>query len=117
MRKIIGAVFVSLDGVMQAPGAPDEDRSGGFELGGWLPPFWDEESAEGLDKLFAKPFDLLLGRRRYDIFAAYWPFVTGQAKEMGRKFDQAHKYVMTRSRRSVDWQDSSRLDSISAIAE
>ncbi|WP_114950936.1 dihydrofolate reductase family protein [Sphingosinicella terrae] len=117
MRKIIGAVFVSLDGVMQAPGGPDEDRSGGFELGGWLAPFWDEESDAGLGNLFASPFDLLLGRRTYDIFAAYWPYVTGEAKTIGEQFDRARKYVVTGSDRPLDWQNSHRLAGIDAIAE
>jgi len=63
MRKIIGAVFVSLDGVIQAPGGPDEDRTGDFKLGGWLPKFGDEQIGEQVDKLFTPPFDLLLGRR------------------------------------------------------
>ena len=82
MRKIIGAVFVSLDGVMQAPGGPDEDTSGGFRLGGWLAPLFDETSGEAVDNLFKEPFDLLLGRRTYDIFAAYWPYATGESKPM-----------------------------------
>jgi dihydrofolate reductase len=116
MRKIIGAVFVSLDGVMQAPGAPDEDRSEGFTLGGWLPQFWDTESEEGLEKLFTPPFDLLLGRRTYDIFAAYWPYVTGEAKAMGEKFDRAGKYVVTGSNKPLDWQNSHRLSDIDAVA-
>ena len=73
-RKIIGAAFVSLDGVMQAPGAPDEDRSNGFAHGGWLAPVVDEAIGQEIDKLFAGPFALLLGRRTYDIFASYWPF-------------------------------------------
>ena len=96
MRKIIGAVFVSLDGVMQAPGHPDEDRSGGFALGGWLPQFFDEAVGRRIDALFGGNFDLLLGRRTYDIFAAYWPFVEGEAKALGGKFDRAAKYVVTR---------------------
>ena len=74
MRKLTGAAFLSLDGVMQAPGGPDEDRSDGFELGGWLAGVYDEEFGEELDRLFSGSFDLLLGRRTYDIFAAYWPY-------------------------------------------
>lgn len=116
MRKIIGAVFVSLDGVMQAPGAPEEDRSGGFDLGGWLAPFWDEETGAGLDRLFETPFDLLLGRRTYDIFAAYWPYVTGEAKAIGDAFDRANKYVVTGGDRPLDWQNSYRLAGIDAVA-
>src|SRR5687767_16035456 len=95
MRKMFGAVFVSLDGVMQAPGGPDEDRSGGFELGGWLFHFFDDASGEQIDKLFTPPFDLLLGRRTYDIFAAYWPYAEGDEESIGRRFDRAAKYVVT----------------------
>ena len=116
MRRIIGAVFVSLDGVMQAPGAPEEDRSGGFNLGGWLAPFWDEETGAGLDRLFATPFDLLLGRRTWDIFAAYWPYVTGEAKAIGDAFDRANKYVVTGSDEPLGWQNSHRLADLDAVA-
>lgn len=84
MRKIVGAVFVSLDGVMQAPGGPDEDSTGGFELGGWLAPFFDEAVGEQIDTLFTPPFDLLLGRRTYDIFAAFWPYDTGTQRRRTR---------------------------------
>ena len=117
MRKIIGSVFVSLDGVMQAPGAPDEDRTGDFKLGGWLPQFYDDAVGEQVDKLFTPPFDLLLGRRTYDIFAAYWPFVTGEGKSLGERFDRAAKYVVTGGDQRLDWQNSHRLESIDAIAE
>lgn len=116
MRRIIGAAFVSLDGVIQAPGDPDEDRSGGFRLGGWLHQFFDEEVGERVDRLFAPPFDLLLGRRTYDIFAAYWPFNAAEAGGIGERFDRASKYVVTRSGRSLDWQNSHRLDGVAAIA-
>ena len=78
MRKIIGATFVSLDGVMQAPGGPTEDPTGGFEHGGWLAPYFDAEAGEAIDRLFKEPFDLLLGRRTYDIFSAYWPYAEGE---------------------------------------
>ena len=75
MRKIIIGAFVSLDGVMQGPGGPEEDRSGGFEHGGWVTQFWDDDLTEAMNATFAQEFDLLLGRRTYDIFAAHWPFV------------------------------------------
>jgi dihydrofolate reductase len=117
MRKVIGAVFVSLDGVMQAPGDPNEDTTGDFRLGGWLPQFWDEQGGEHVDKLFTPPFDLLLGRRTYDIFAAVWPYVTGEWKSMGERFDRAAKYVVTAGDQRLDWQNSHRLESIDAIAE
>jgi dihydrofolate reductase len=95
MRKIIGAAFVSLDGVIQAPGAPNEDPTGGFEHGGWLFDYFDEAVGKRVGALFTEPFDLLLGRRTYDIFAAYWPFAKGENKALGESFDRAAKYVVT----------------------
>lgn len=117
MRRIIGAAFVSLDGVIQAPGGPEEDRSGGFELGGWLARFFDEEVGERIDALFAPPFGLLLGRRTYDIFAAYWPYNADEPDGIGERFDRASKYVLTASGRSLDWVNSHRLESLDALAE
>lgn len=117
MRKIIGAVFVSLDGVIQAPGHPDEDRSGDFRLGGWLAQFFDEAVGERVDRLFTPPFDLLLGRRTYDIFAAFWPYNAAEPNGIGERFGRAAKYVLTRSDRSLDWENSHRLESLDAIAE
>ncbi|HEX8364619.1 MAG TPA: dihydrofolate reductase family protein [Allosphingosinicella sp.] len=117
MRKVIGAAFVSLDGVMQAPGGPEEDRSGGFELGGWLFEYFDESAGKWIDALFSGDFDLLLGRRTYDIFAAYWPFVDGDEAALGARFDRAAKYVLTRGEQPLDWQNSHRLPGIEALAE
>ena len=114
MRRLTGAVFQSLDGVMQAPGAPDEDRSGGFEFGGWLAGHYDEEFGEELDRLFSGSFDLLLGRRTYDIFAAYWPY--NQDNPVGAKFQTAGKYVLTHSDQPLEWDNSQRVDSIDALA-
>jgi dihydrofolate reductase len=117
MRRIIGACFVSLDGVMQAPGGPEEDPSGGFELGGWLAPFFDEAVGEQVDKLFTAPFDLLLGRRTYDIFAAFWPYNASEPDGIGQKFDRASKFVMTRSDQPLEWQNSRTVESLDALAE
>jgi dihydrofolate reductase len=117
MRSIIGAVFVSLDGVMQAPGGPDEDTTGGFKLGGWLARFFDEAVGERIDTLFTPPFDLLLGRRTYDIFAAFWPYNADEAGGIGERFDNASKYVVTGSGQSLDWQNSHRLGGLADIAE
>ena len=116
MRRIIGAVFVSRVGVMQAPGGPDEDTTGDFKLGGWLPQFFDDAVGEQIDKLFTPPFGLLLGRRTYDIFAAYWPYATGEAKALGEHFDHAGKYVVTGGRQRLDWMNSHRLENIDAVA-
>jgi dihydrofolate reductase len=117
MRKVIGAAFVSLDGVMQAPGGPDEDPTGGFGLGGWLFDYFDEAVGRRVDSLFASDFDLLLGRRTYDIFAAHWPFVEGDDTELGARFDRAAKYVVTRGDQPLDWQNSHRLASLDSLAE
>src|SRR3712207_3124370 len=87
MRKILGAAFVSLDGVMQAPGGPTEDPSGGFGHGGWLPQFFDEGVGSAIDAFFAGEYDLLLGRRTYEIFAAYWPYVGGDETGIGDVFE------------------------------
>lgn len=118
MRRIIGAAFTSLDGVIQAPGGPTEDPSGGFDLGGWLAGYFDEEVGKAIDALFGGPFDLLLGRRTYDIFAAYWPFVDEEEENgIGARFDRAAKYVVTRGGQSLDWENSHRVASLDALAE
>ena len=117
MRTIIGAAFMSLDGVIQAPGGPEEDPTGGFDLGGWLFSYFDEGVGERLDALFTEPFDLLLGRRTYDIFAAYWPFVEGEDKALGASFDRASKYVFTRGDQALEWQNSHRVPGVDALAE
>ena len=117
MRKVIGAAFVSLDGVIQAPGGPEEDPTGGFELGGWLYDYFDEAVGRKIDALFGGDFDLLLGRRTYDIFAAHWPYVEGEDKDLGARFDRAAKYVVTRGDRPLEWRNSHRLTSLDALAD
>lgn len=117
MRRIIGAAFVSLDGVMQAPGGPEEDPTGGFKLGGWLASYFDPAVGAQIEKLFGAPFDLLLGRRTYDIFAAFWPFAEGDDKAIGDRFDAAAKYVVTRGDQPLGWQNSHRLNNLDALAE
>ena len=117
MRKIVGAAFVSLDGVMQAPGGPTEDPTGSFEYGGWLSPMFDPAVGETIGALFERPFDLLLGRRTYDIFAAFWPYNAEEPGGIGERFDRASKYVVTRGSESLDWQNSHRLESVDAIAD
>src|SRR5437667_444211 len=74
MRKIIVGAQVSMDGVMQAPGGPTEDPTKGFKFGGWAMPYFDQPAGEEIDRVFKETFDLLLGRRTYEIFAAYWPY-------------------------------------------
>lgn len=116
MRKLVGAVFQSLDGVMQAPGGPSEDWTGSFRFGGWIPPFSDEKTGEAVMRLFAQPFDLLLGRKTYEIFAAYWPYVDAD-NPIGGPFDRAAKYVVTRGDDPLEWQNSHRVGSIEDVAE
>jgi len=115
-RKITGAAFLSLDGVMQAPGGPTEDPTGGFEEGGWVFKLWDEGIEETLGSLFSGDYDLLLGRRTYDIFAAYWPYAEGDEKPMGEAFDRANKYVLTRGNQPLEWQNSHRLAGVEDVA-
>ncbi len=109
MRKIIVGAFTSLDGVMQAPGGPDEDPTGGFGHGGWAFPFFDEDMGKAVDEIFSEPFDLLLGRKTYDIFAAHWPYA-GADDPIGSLFDRITKYVATRDPgMALDWQNSRTL--------
>ena len=106
MRKLTGAVFVSLDGVMQAPGGPEEDPSGGFQFGGWVQPFWDPDMGP-FEKLIMADYDLLLGKRTYDIFSAYWPY--NQDDPIGAKFQRINKYVVTHSDDPLTWDNSEKL--------
>ena len=114
-RRIIGGAFLSLDGVMQAPGGPEEDPTGGFEHGGWLTGFFDEGLGNQVDTLFGQPFDLLLGRRTYDIFAAHWPFQPAE-DPISALFARAAKYVLTRSYEPLGWAGSHRLTDMDALA-
>jgi dihydrofolate reductase len=114
MRKLTGAVFVSLDGVMQAPGGPEEDPSGAFRFGGWVQPFWDENMGP-FEQIIMGDYDLLLGKRTYDIFAAFWPY--NQDDPIGAKFQRINKYVLTHSERPLEWDNSHRLASVDAVAE
>jgi dihydrofolate reductase len=110
MRKITAATFVSLDGVMQAPGGPEEDPTGGFKFGGWTFPYFDEALGTSMGEIFEKPFDLLLGRKTYDIFAAYWPqYKGGPDAPIAEAFNKVTKYVASRSKRKFDWNNSQWL--------
>ena len=115
MRKLTGAVFLSLDGVMQAPGGPKEDPSGGFRFGGWTFPFFDESAHAPMGKFLIEPeYDLLLGKRTYDIFAAYWPY--NQEDPIGAKFQRINKYVLTHSGEDLTWDNSEKLSGDAAEA-
>jgi dihydrofolate reductase len=109
MRRIIGATFVSLDGVMQGPGGPTEDPTGGFQLSGWLPPVGDEAIDQKIGEIFGRPFDLLLGRRTYEIFAAYWPYANDQMKDIRDPFNACTKYVVTHRDQALEWENSRRV--------
>ncbi len=102
MRKIIVLSFISLDGVMQAPGGPQEDTSGGFQYGGWTVPYFDEFSGNAMGEQMRQPFELLLGRKTYDIFAAYWP----QHESTWPGVNAVKKYVASRSQRKLEWSNS-----------
>lgn len=106
MRKIIVNSFVTLDGVIQAPGGPEEDSAGDFKYGGWMFNYGDEISGKALDETMDSHFDLLLGRRTYEIFAAYWPYKDGSIAE---KFNTAKKYVVSGSLDKLDWNNSSLI--------
>ena len=108
MRRLTAAVFVSLDGIMQAPGGPEEDPSGGFKFGGWTFPFADESMQAPFAKFLVEPdYDLLLGKRTYEIFSAYWPY--NQDGPIGAKFQRINKYVLTHSTAPLTWENSSSL--------
>lgn len=113
MRKVITGAFVSLDGVMQAPGGPEEDPAGGFTFGGWVWPYADEVFGQAVDELFEVPFDLLLGRKTYEIFAAYWPYQSAE-DSIARRFNAVTKYVATRSGAPLTWKDSVALNDAAA---
>jgi dihydrofolate reductase len=115
MRRIIGAAFVSLDGVMQAPGGPEEDPTGGFAHGGWLTAWFDEALGNQVDTFFREPFDLLLGRKTYEIFAAHWPFFPDE-DPIAAAFRRNRKYVLTRSDMVLDWEGSQRVADLDALA-
>lgn len=107
MRKITVQTFVTLDGVMQAPGGPGEDPSGGFAHEGWSVNYWDEHMGEVMSRAMQEPYDLLLGRRTYDIFAAHWPRAGDDP--MALKFNAARKYVATSSPDTLTWENSEAL--------
>src|SRR5258705_4313055 len=117
MRKIVVGAFVSMDGVMQAPGGPTEDPTKGFKFGGWEMPYFAQESREELDRVF-KNFDLLLGRKTYETFAAYWPYYYENAPHSGiaKLFNEIKKYAVSRSGEvDTSWQGSVLLRDIADV--
>ncbi|RJQ36330.1 dihydrofolate reductase [Candidatus Parcubacteria bacterium] len=115
MRKLIVLTFISLDGVMQAPGGPQEDTSGGFKYGGWTVPYFDEFLGNVMDEQMGHPFALLLGRKTYDIFASYWP----HHPEEGSALNKAAKYVASHSPLTPEWENSVLLagDVVEAVKQ
>ena len=116
MRPLIVSTFLTIDGVLQAPGGPGEDEAGGFALGGWSVNYWDETMNQVMAESMSEPFDLLLGRKTYDIFAAYWPQVADD--EGGKALNSATKYVASLSRPTLEWSRSVLLagDAADAVA-
>ena len=108
MRTLAVSTFLTLDGAMQAPGGPEEDPSGGFAHGGWSVPYWDDAMGERMGELMGRPFDLLLGRKTYEIFAAHWP---NARDALGADvLNSATKHVASRTLDRVEWENSSLLD-------
>jgi dihydrofolate reductase len=104
MRQLIVQTFLTLDGVMQAPGGPGEDDDGGFAHGGWSVPYWDGQMGEVMGEATSRPFAMVLGRRTYDIMAAYWPHASEE--EGAKVFNDAPKYVASRGRPTLEWSNS-----------
>jgi dihydrofolate reductase len=108
MRRLSVSTFISLDGVMQAPGGPAEDPTGHFSLGGWNVTFWDEVMGAAMAEGFGQPFDLLLGRRTYEIFAAHWPYLIDDP--VADRLNSVTKYVASRTLDRVTWNASRLLE-------
>jgi dihydrofolate reductase len=104
MRQLIVQTFLTLDGVMQAPGGPGEDDDGGFAHGGWSVNYWDDQMGEVMAEATSRPFAMVLGRRTYDIMAAFWPHASEE--EGAKTFNDATKYVASRSRPTLEWSNS-----------
>jgi dihydrofolate reductase len=105
MRKLVVSTFSTLDGVMQAPGGPEEDPTGGFTKGGWSVHYWDDMMGQVMGASMSRPFDLLLGRKTYEIFAAHWPFA-GDQDPAARRLNEATKYVVSTTLRTLTWRNS-----------
>jgi dihydrofolate reductase len=116
MRKIITTTFITLDGVMQAPGGPQEDTSDGFKYGGWSGNYWDKTMGDVMTGFMKLPFELLLGKRTYDIFAAFWPH-TDQDPVVAAPFNATKKYVVSHQEQELHWKNSTLItgDVVAAI--
>ena len=106
MRKIIILSFITMDGIMQAPGGPTEDTSGDFKYGGWTVPYFDESLGKVMTEQMSRPFDLLLGRKTYDIFASYWPNHNDANNPIASGINKARKYVASHSPLNFDWENT-----------
>jgi dihydrofolate reductase len=106
MRKLVILSFISMDGVMQAPGGPEEDTSGGFKYGGWTWPLSDDLSDKLMGEQLNHEFDLLLGRKTYDIFASYWPLQDEEKNPIAGPFNKTKKYVVSGTLKKADWNNS-----------
>jgi dihydrofolate reductase len=107
MRELIVNSFVTLDSVMQAPGSPEEDPSGGFEHGGWVAGYWDDELGAAKGETMSEPYDLVLGRKTYEIFAAYWPHTDEPPAE---QLNSATKHVASTTRKELEWENSKLIE-------
>lgn len=116
MRKLVVLSFITLDGVMQAPGGPEEDPTGGFKYGGWTVPFFDEFLGNVMGEQMSQPFALLLGRRTYEIFAAYWPYVDTDDTPGAASLNNAKKYVASKTLTKLDWRNSELIEGDVATA-
>lgn len=112
MRKIVVLEFITLDGVMQAPGGSKEDEAEGFKYGGWTAPFFDDESGKEMGKQMEGTYDLLLGRKTYDIFASYWPQNTDKGWPQVNKIT---KYVVSKTLKNPTWENTVVLKDIDEL--
>jgi dihydrofolate reductase len=103
LRRLVALTFLTLDGVIQAPGGPNEDTSGGFKYGGWTVGYWDDYLGKVMDEQMAEPFNLLLGRKTYEIFAAYWP---NSKEPIAKILNNAKKYVVSTTLSALNWNNS-----------
>jgi dihydrofolate reductase len=114
MSKLVATTFVTLDGVMQAPGGPDEDTSGGFQHGGWLVPHFDADTGAFMDEVFERAGSFLLGRKTYEIFVGHWPHVTDEDDPIASRLNSLPKHVASRSLENAEWQHSTVIRDVPA---